>query len=254
MKRLTLLIVLIAFLAGCAKSSNNLAAFKNMTSAQIFHGSELALAEGKYDRAVNGFEALDAIYPFGPYAQQGQLDIIYAYYKKSDNASALAAADRYIRLYPRGAHVDYAFYMRGLINYQQGFTWLQKALGVDPAPRDLSDKIQAFNSFSELVTLYPNSVYTPDAILRMRYIRNIIARKNVLIADYYYRRGAYVASANRASNVLEHYNGTPEVIPALALMVKSYRKLGLDSLANNSLKILEANYPNASELSKLKRA
>lgn len=243
----------IFILAGCSGSKDEFAPYRKMTAKQIFNTGEKALANEDYAKAVKYFEALDAVYPFSPYTEQEQLEIIYAYYKNDDSASALASADRYIRLYPRGKHVDYAFYMKGLISFQQGYTWLQRLVGVDPSRRDLSSKKEAFLAFNQLVTYFPNSIYTPDALVRMAYIRNIIARKNVLIANYYMKRKAYVAAANRASYVIQHFNGSPEVIPALAIMVKAYRGLGLHQMANNSLHILQTSYPNAPQLKKLIR-
>lgn len=254
MKKFAYMLFLITFLVGCASTStDNFSAYKSMTSQQIFDNGEKALAQGKYAEAVKNFEALDALYPFGPNAEQGQLDVIYAYYKSGDPASALAAADRYIRLYPRGEHVDYAYYMKGLVNYQMGFTWLQRSLGSDPAPHDLTNKKQAFQAFNMLVTLFPDSRYTPDALQRMGYIRNLFARKNVIIARYYMKRKAYVAAANRASYVVQHFDRSPEVIPALVIMVKAYRALGLTKMVDSTLHIFAASYPNAPQLKSLLR-
>ncbi len=255
MRKLIFLLLFIALLAGCSKKpTDTYAKYRGLSSAKIFHQANQALASRKYDDAVKWYEALDAIYPFGPYAQQGQLEIIYAYYKDGDQPSAMAAADRYTRLYPTGRHVDYAYYMKGLIAYNLGLTWLQRRFGTDPAPRDLSTKKEAFQAFAKLARFYPNSIYTPDAILHMRAIRNIIARKNVLVADYYMERKAYVAAANRASFVIAHFDGSPQVIPALTIMVKAYRRLGLNQLADNTMKIFAASYPDARQLKKLQRA
>jgi len=244
MKKIVLIAVIALFLVGCGSSNSSyLDAYKGMTSAEIFHQGEMRLAKENYSNAVQSFEALDAIYPFGPYAQQGQLDIIYAYHMNDDPASALAAADRYIRLHPRGKHVDYAYYMKGLIGYQEGFTWLQRLVGVDPAPRDMTQKKVSFVAFSQLVILFPKSRYTPDALLHMAYIRNMIARQNLLIAEFYLKRNAYVAAANRASYIVQHFDRAPAIIPALAIMVESYRHLGLTEMANSSLHVLQMNFP-----------
>ena len=164
---------------------------------------------------------------------------------------ALAAADRYIRLYPRGRHVDYAHYMNGLIHFEQGGTWAQKLAHSDPAPHDLADKQQAFTAFSHIMHYYPHSLYAADSALRMAYIRNMVARKQILVAEYYFKRKAYVAAANRASYVVKHFNGTPEVQNALVIMVKAYRKLNLEQLADNSLRILQASYPDSEQLKEL---
>ncbi len=254
MRKRVLIVMLLALLVGCSKSSDNLQAYKGMSTAQIFHGGETALAKGNYPGAVKYLEALDAIYPFGRYAEQGQLDIIYVYYKNDDTPSALVAADRYIRLYPRGKHVDYAYYMKGLMSFQLGFTWLQRKFHSDPAPRDLSYKKQAFLAFSQIVHFFPRSHYAGSAALHMAIIRNIVAHKNVLIAQYYMKRKAYVAASNRASYVVQHFNTSPQLIPALAIMVKAYRALNLTEMADNTLKIFQASYPHSKELKKLLRS
>lgn len=255
MKKIAVILILIALVAGCSKKNQDpYKSLRHQTSSVIFNGGERALAKGNYGQAVHYFEALDAIYPFGPHAQQGQLDIIYAYYRSGDDASAMVAADRYIRLYPRSRSVDYAYYMRGIIGFTMGLSWLQKMAGTDPAPRDVSTLQQSFSSFATVVRLFPHSRYAPDSRLRMVYIRNLMARREIEIADFYLQKKAYVASANRASYVVQHFQGSSEVIKALAIMVKSYRALGLNKMADSSYRILQVSYPNSSELAKLQRA
>ena len=246
MKKIILILLLLVLVAGCSGNKDELAPYRHKTAAQIFHDGEIAMAKGKYGEATKSLEALDAIYPFGPYAQQGQLDIIYAYYMDADDPSAVTAADRYIRLYPRGKNVDYAYYMKGIISSTQGYTWLQRKFNVDPAAHDLIYRRAAFLAFSEIVALYPRSPYAANALIRMRYLRNVFARHQYEVAEFYYNHKAYVASANRASFVVKHFNGTPAVADALAMMVKSYRKLGLNKMANNSYLILQASYPDSS--------
>lgn len=243
MKRIILLLFLACFLSGCASTRDEYASYRHETAADIYNSAHASLVKGHYSDAVNGYEALDAIYPFGPYAEKGQLESIYAYYKDGDLPSAVTAADRYVRLYPRGKYADYAYYMRGVINQLQSFSWFQRKLGVDPSWRDLSGQQQAFSSFTEVVTIYPYSPYAADSLLRMRYLRNIFAQHALDLAEYYYSQRAYVAAANRASFVIQHFDGTLATPDALALMVKSYRKLKLDSLAENTNRILQANYP-----------
>ncbi|MCB1826999.1 MAG: outer membrane protein assembly factor BamD [Coxiellaceae bacterium] len=251
MKKLFLLILLGLLVAGCSGKKDPYASYRTKTAAEIYHGAHTALVKKHYADAVDGFEALDAIYPFGPYAQRAQLQIIYAYYKNGDLPSAVTAADRYVRLYPRGKHIDYAYYMRGVISQSQDYSWMQRKIGVDPAWRDLTSPKHAFLSFSELVNMYPNSKYTPDALLRMRYLRNVIAEHSLEIANYYYNQKAYVAAANRASYIVEHFSGTLATPDALALMVKSYRHLHLNKLAHSSYLILQASYPHSKAFSKL---
>ena len=245
MKKLILLVVLGILMAGCSSNKDQFAAYRHKTAAQIYHDAHTALVKKHYADAVDGYEALDAIYPFGPYAQTAQLESIYAYYKNDDLPEAVTAADRYVRLYPRTEGVAYAYYMQGVISQTQSYSWFQRKVGVDPAWRDLTDQKQAFMSFSEVVTLYPNSPYAADSILRMRYLRNVIAEHSLELARYYYGQRAYIAAANRASYVVKHFNGTLATPDALAVMIKSYRKLKLPKLANNTYRILQASYPDS---------
>ncbi len=255
MKKILLLLLLVSMIVGCSdKDHDQFAAFRGHKAVDIYSKGEKALAEKNYDDAVKYFEALDALYPFGAYAQQGQLDIIYAYYMDNDIPSAIAASDRYVRLYPRGKHVDYAYYMRGVLGFSLGLSWLQKHVGVDPAPRDISSLQQSFSSFAILVQLYPNSPYAPDSLVRMAYIRNLMAKREVETAEFYMDRAAYVAAANRASYVVQHFNGSPQVAKALAIMVKAYTKLKLAKLAQSSYDVLQASYPNSREARRLKNA
>ncbi len=247
MKKLTImfsfvLVALVVLLAGCSKDTDALAAYRSQPAATIFNNGEMALAKGKYSDATKEFEALDALYPFGVYTQQGQRDIIYAYYMDGDNLLAVAAADRYVRLYPQSNHVDYALYLQGLANFVQGGTWMQRFMGLDISPHDLSNLKAAFADFNQLVLRYPRSIYTKDAALHMAFIRNILARHELQIATFYMQRHVYVAAANRASYVVRHFQGAPQVIPALQLMVKAYTNLGLTQLAGQSAELLRVNY------------
>lgn len=247
-----LILTALLILCGCATTAP-FAAYKNKTAEQIYTEGESALAKGKYETASKSFEALDALYPFGPYSEQAQLDIIYAYYKNDDSVGALAAADRYIRLYPRNPNVDYAYYMKGLINFGRDHSWTKHFFHTNPANRDLSYLSESFNDFGELIETFPQSQYAPDARQRMIYIRNVMAQHSINVAEFYFERKAYVAAANRASDVVENFQGTPQVKTALVMMVKAYRALGEMDMANNALHVLELNYPNAKEVRRLER-
>ncbi len=247
MKKLVIFLVAL-LLVGCSLSkTDKYASYRSMTDEQLYNMAQQAIVKAHYRVATNSLEALDFMYPFGPYSRQARLDIIYAYYLSNDTASALASADRYLRLYPNGPNADYANYMEGLMNYQMGESRLKHDFHVDSALVDLSTKKQAYASFSTVVTQFPDSPYARDAALRMAYIRNMIARKNVDIAKFYYDRKGYVAAANRASYVVTHFEGSPQVIRALAIMYKSYRAMGLNAMANKTLRILEISYPDSPE-------
>lgn len=249
------IMALVLSLTGCSKKDQDpFEGYRAYSSSKIFHDGEKALAKKQYATASRNFEALDALYPFGPYAEQGQLDIIYAYYMMGDDASAITAADRYVRMYPRGKNVDYAYYMKGIVGFNLGLSWLQKRVGINPATRDNSTLRSCYASFLALSERFPHSRYTPDAIVRMAYIRNLLAGQEVSIAKFYMQRSAYVAAANRASVVVEHYQGSTAVAPALEVMVQSYRKLGLKKMADQSYATLVRNYPNSKETRYLRRS
>lgn len=247
------LLLLLMGLVGCTTVTTSPAeSFKGQSAQQIFSGGEEALAKGHYSKAVQHFEALDVLYPFEQNAEQAMLDSIYAYYKAGDNASAIATADRFLHLYPRNPHADYVYYMKGLANYEQDKSWFLRYLPVDWSERDLGSARQAFKDFSELVRLYPSSRYAADARQRMVHLRNILARSEMNVATYYMQREAYVAAANRANYIVQHYQQTPSVQEALVVMVKAYRKLGLPERANEAMRVLELNYPNSSVVKELR--
>jgi outer membrane protein assembly factor BamD len=242
--KIFLLGCLAVLLSACASTKDEGAyAFRNMTAKQILTEGETSLDKNNYTDAIKRFEALDALYPFAPEAQQGELDAIYAYYQTDDHASALGAADRYIHLYPQGTHTDYAYYMKGLVNTERERTWLQKIYSKNPEQFDLSHMRQAFIDFNELIRQFPDSPYVKDAQLRMIYIRNMMSKREFSVAQFYYDHKAYVAAANRAGNVVNHYQGSNEVAPALKLMVLSYRALGEEKQANDALRVLTINFP-----------
>lgn len=244
--RFIFLLLIVSGVVGCSSTITDPAViYKNQSAEEIFHGGETSLARGNYSTAVQQFEALDALYPFGSNAEQAQLDLIYAYYQNDDIASSAASAERFIRLYPRSAHVDYAYYMKGIADFEQDRGWLQRYFPSDFSRRDPGTMRQAFADFNQLVRLFPHSVYAPDARQRMIYLRNLFAGYELHIADYYYQYGAYIAAANRANYIVQHYDGSAQVKDALVMMVKCYRNLGLVDAANQSLQVLKLNYPGA---------
>ncbi len=212
-------------------------------AAQLYSAAKEALDGGDYQKAIKYYGKLEARYPYGRYTQQAQLETAYAHYKADEPEAAIAAADRFIKLHPRSPNVDYAYYMRGLASFEPAKNFLETFFPQDAAKRDPASARESFRYFSELVKRYPDSKYSQDAILRMTYLRNNLARYEVMVADYYMRRGAYLSAANRAKYVLENYEKTPSVPDALVLMVKAYRQMQMDDLANDALKVLAKNYP-----------
>lgn len=216
----------------------------NKTAATIYDEAKSALDRGDYETSIQKLESLEARFPFGIYAQQAQLDMAYAYYKFDEPESAIAAADRFIKLYPRHARVDYAYYLKGLIKFDQVHSAFDKIAQQDPAQRDNKAALNSFQYFLELVQKFPNSPYAEDAIQRLTYLRNALARNELYSARHYVKLGAYVAAVNRAKYIVEHYYRTPSVPEALAIMINSYEALGIEDLAADTRKVFERNFPD----------
>lgn len=211
---------------------------------RLYKEAKEALNSGYYSKAVEYYEFLETRFPFGVYGQQSLLDLAYVYYKTEDYESSISACDRFIRLYPQNPHVDYAYYLRGLVNFNRGKGITERFLPLDLSQRDPSSALRSFQDFSDLIRRYPDSEYVEDAQKRMIYLRNLLASHEVHVANYYMRRGAYVAAANRARYVVENYARTPSVPDALALMAKAYKVLEMDDLSADAIRVLELNYPN----------
>jgi len=253
--RICFLILLAIIIDGCSTTSKDPAVvFKGQSAQQIYQKGEVALAKRKYKDAIQAFEGLDALYPFTEHSEQAQMDLVYSYYQDENYASAVAAADEFIRTYPRSSHIDYVYYLKGLSNFNQDRGWFLRYSTVDISMRDPGSMHQAYGDFKQLIQLYPNSRYAADARQRMIYLRNMFAKYELHVADYYYQRKAYVAAANRADYIVKHYDGAPQVEDALGLMVKAYRKLGLTELADQTIQVLRLNYPNGNVLKELNQS
>ncbi len=201
-----------------------------------------SLEDHNFEQAVKKFEKLQSRYPYGRYAQQAQMEIAYAYYKQGEPAPALSAIERFIKQYPNNSHIDYMYYLKGLINFDENLGGVINSLtNQDPAERDPKSLRDSFDTFKELVTRYPDSPYTPDARLRMQYLLNTLAGSDIHIASYYLRRGAYVAAANRAKNVLVDYPQTPQTREALQIMVQAYGAMGMNDLRDDAQRVLNRN-------------
>ncbi len=244
--KLLLSATVLALLTACSTTTDPAEAYKGESAQHIFDRGESALRDRSYQEAIKRFEALDVQYPYGKNTETAQLHIIYAYYMNSDYASAEAAADRFVHAHPANPHVDYAYYMRGLSNYYQNLGVFERMFAIDLATRDLSQINKSYADFSVIVHSHPNSYYAPAAHQYMIYLRNIMADHELEVADYYYSREAYVASADRANVVVREYQGAPAVPKALVMMVKSYRALHLTQNENEAMQVLQYNYPNSS--------
>jgi outer membrane protein assembly factor BamD len=244
--RAALILSLCFGLFACGKKVPDVTTlYSKQPAAQIYTSGEQAMVKHHYADAVQHFEVVTSRYPFGSYAEKSQANLVYAYYKDSDLASALAAADQYVHLYPQGRFIDYVYYLRGLIHLQENQTFLEKYFPSDIATRDLASIRQAYRDFEQLVNVFPKSKYTADAKQRMVYIINALARHELQSAQFYYNRRAYVASANRANRLIKQYPRSDSVPAALGILNQSYHKLGLQKEANEVRHVLMKNYPHS---------
>lgn len=241
--KLGIIACLSLLMVACASTDPNPAEkFKNIPEAKLYQDALIDMSESSYKSAIEKFEALDARYPFGQYAENEQLYIIYAYYKSDEIAEALASTDRFIHLHPDSKNIDYAYFMKGVLNYRQNQGVFEKYFPSDLSERDLAPARQSYITFATLVESYPNSKYRDAAIEYMIYLRNLMAEQEVKIAQFYYDREAYIAASNRANIVIMHYEGAPVMKQALQIAVNSYKQLHLDGLALMYQNVIDLNY------------
>ena len=236
-----LVVVLALVLASCAGTDDKMES--DASEKRIYDIAQEQLEKKNFSSAIQNLQLLESRYPFGPFAEQSQLEIIYAYYRGFELDSAVAAADRFIRLHPHHPSVDYAYYVKGLSRFAEGQGILDRFLPTDLTQRDPGPARDSFADFAQLLARFPDSEYVPDAKARMVYLRNMLARYEIHVANYYFKRGAYQAAANRGRYVLENFQQTNAVPDALAVMVQAYQLMGLTDLAEDSLTVLVDNYP-----------
>ena len=216
--------------------------YRNLTEKQLYAEAKKALAKDQYASAIKRFEGMESLYPFSDHAEQVEIDLIYAYYKNDDFASAAATAERFTRLYPRSKRVDYAYYMKGMANFQQPRGALSGVFPVNESWRDPGTETQAYSDFASLVEKFPESRYKPDSLQRMIYLRNMFAKRELNTANYYFDRRMYVAAAERAGGLIKDYPQSPSVEPALIILYKANRKLGLMDAADEAARVYQATY------------
>jgi len=245
--RPSLLLALFALLlAGCGLFSGKEDDETIGWSAQRLYGeAKDAMASKEWPKAIKYFEKLEARFPYGRFAQQAQLEVAYCHFKEGERASAIAAADRFIKLYPNHPNVDYAHYLKGLINFNELQGFLAFLTSPDMTDRDPKAAREAFEAFKEVVTRYPESKYAPDAGARMRYLVNSLASHEVHVARYYMKRSAYVAAANRAQYAIQHYPQAPAVEEAVFVLVRAYDALGMTELRDAADRVMQKNFPNS---------
>jgi len=239
------LLFALTLLSGCAGSDGSKDDTDIWSEAKLYSEATDKLNDADFAKCGKYFEKLEARFPFGPYSQQAQINAAYCYWKAQEQTQALVAIDRFIKLHQGSPSLDYAYYLKGLITFNDDLGWLGKFTGQDLRERDPKAAKEAFESFKVVVERFPNSKYAPDALDRMRYIVNSLAEADVIVARYYYQRGAYLAAANRAQLVIRDYDRAPAVEEALYILTKSYEKLGMTQLSNDSARVFKLNFPDS---------
>ena len=236
-------LVAIFCLAGCAGSTEDETV--GWSAQRLYGEAKDAMASKDWPRAVKYLEKLEARYPYGRFAQQAQLEIAYCHYKDGERASAVAAVDRFIKMYPNHSSADYAWYLKGLINFNDQYGILSNLTTPDMSDRDPKSSRESFNAFKEVVARYPESKYAADATLRMRYLVNALASHEVHVARYYMKRGAYLAAANRSQFAIRHYAQAPAIEEAVFVIVLAYDRLGMNDLRDAADRVMRSNFPDS---------
>ncbi len=213
-------------------------------ASQLYADAKQSLDNRSWARAIGTYKILQTRYPFGRYTEQSMLDLSFAYFKAGNSQSALSNLDRFIRTYPTHPNVDYAYYLKGLVNYAQNMGFLERMMPARVRDRDQSTARDSFMDFAELIRRFPDSRYVPDARQRMIFLRNNLAAYEIGVADFYIRRKAYIAAVNRARYVLEVYPNTPQTAEALMILHQAYSEIDLPELAESSWEVLVLNYPD----------
>ena len=233
----------LALLAGCF-NNDELEVEEGTSESELYDSAQNYLRKGSYELAVRHLQLLESRFPFGRHAEQAQLELIYAHYNNYEHEAAIEAAQRFMELHPQHPNVDYAFYMKGLASYTLNQGLLDRFLPGDKSQRDTSFARESFAEFSQLLGRFPESPYAADAKARMVHLRNLLARHEIVVANYYFKRGAWLAATNRGRHVVENFQQTPAVADGLAIMVQGYTLLGLEEAAQNALDVLVLNFPD----------
>ena len=239
-----LAIVLLGVLLACSGCRKDRNLDDERSASELYAAAKLQLDHRSWDQAIRTYKLLQTRYPFGRYTEQSMLDLSYAYFKARDTDNALSNLNRFIRTYPTHPNVDYAYYLKGIVNFEENLGFLERMMPSRVRDRDQSKARDAFIDFTELLRRFPDSRYVADARQRMVFLRNNLAAYETGVADYYMRRHAYVAAANRARYALETYPNTPENAEALVILNRAYTKLNLTELADSAMTVLELNYPD----------
>ncbi len=244
MKQVKIVVVfgLLLTLLACNKDGEEHNPFQGMSAKQLYTEAQKSMSKEQYSDAIKRLEALETMYPFNDYAEQAEIDLIYAYYQKGEYPATAATAEQFIHLYPRAKRVEYAYYMKGLANFQQTRGTMANVLPLDESWRDPGTQSQAYSDFATLVQKFPEGRYKANALQRMIYLRNLFAQRELNTAKYYYARKMYVATAERASYLIKTYPQAPSAKPALALLYRVNVAMGLKKAADEALAVYQATY------------
>lgn len=242
--RKTCLLLSLA-LVGCGDIEKNDDPTRDWSAAKLHAEAKKDLQDGNYSEAAKYYESLESRYPYGAFSTQSELEQIYVYYKQGESASAVSEASRFIKTHPNHPSVDYAYYMKGLANFSDDLGLFGIYTDKDLVQRDMKPARDAFDAFRDLVTRFPNSRYVPDAVVRMKYLVNALARNDIAVARYYYHRQVYLAATNRAQEVLKVYPHSAVTEDALDIMIRSYQAMGLTDLSQDTLRVLKQDFPQS---------
>ena len=241
--RYSLAVFLLLTLTACSSLPDANDPSSKLSAEELYKDAKENLDKENYETAVKKFETLQSRYPYGRYAQQALLEVAYAYYRQNEAEPAISAAERFIKQYPNHPNVDYAYYVKGLANFNDGKGLLASLGGQDPSERDPRAAQDSFAAFKDLVTRFPDSKYAPDSRVRMQYLTNALAKYEIHVASYYLRRGAYVSAVNRAKEVLTLYPNSPSTRDALHILVKGYDAMNMKQLRDDAQRVLDKNFP-----------
>jgi outer membrane protein assembly factor BamD len=255
MKSLQLLVLLSSLvLSGCSFFSKpEIKTEESWTADRVYSEAKAALNVSDYATAIKYYEQIETRFPFGAYAQQALLDSAYANYKLDESDIAIATLDRFLRVYPLNPNIDYAYYLRGLINANRDMGLVARYIPRDESQRNPASARAALKDFTTLVNRFPNSKYTDDATQRIVHLRNRLAQHEINIATYYMRRNSFLAAANRGRYVVENYARTPAVPDALLVMARAYKVLGIHDLSADALRVLKHNYPGHTGIAEIEQ-
>ena len=243
-RNISLLSIFILSIIISSCSSNEEIPDERLLEKELYDQAQFRLKDGSYSPAIRSLEALESRFPFGRYAEQAQAELIYAYYMNSQFEASQSAAERFINLHPRHTHSGYAYYMKGLASFTDDSGLFSRYFQSDLAKREVVRAQQSFDELSDFIARYPDSKYVPHAKQRMIYLRNLLAQHEVYVADFYMKRGAYLAAIGRAKYVIEHLPNTPQTPYALSILVEAYSLMEYEELRKINLEILNSNYPN----------